>query len=72
MRYSTEPRKTKYYEICFCFCFFFLSFSRLFSNKYGKKLVVTPTKTGIDAAKISSKTVVQKTVETTGDLIGIK
>ena len=32
----------------------------------------TATKTGIDAAKTNSKRVVQKTAETTGDLIGNK
>ena len=32
----------------------------------------TATKTGIDAAKIASKRVVQKTAEATGDLIGNK
>ena len=32
----------------------------------------TATKTGIDAAKTSSKRVVQKTVEETGDLTGNK
>ena len=37
-----------------------------------KKLMDTATKTGIDAAKIASKRVVQKTAEATGDLIGNK
>ena len=32
----------------------------------------TPAKTGIDAAKTTSKRVVQETSEATGDLIGIK
>ena len=32
----------------------------------------TATKTGIDAAKMASKWVVQKTAEATGDLIGNK
>ena len=43
-----------------------------FGNKYGKKLVDTATKTGIDAAKTASKRVVQKTAEAAGDLIGKK
>ena len=30
----------------------------------------TATKTGVDAAKTSSKRIVQKTAEATGDLIG--
>ena len=37
-----------------------------------KKLIDTITKTRIDAAKTTSKRVVHKTVETTGDLIGNK
>ena len=41
-------------------------------NKYGKKLMDTATKTGIDAAKTASKRVVQKTAEATGDLLGNK
>ena len=46
MRYSTEPKYKKYvkdYE--------FLSFAKKFGNKYGKKLMDTATKTGVDAAK---------------------
>ena len=42
------------------------------SGKYGKKLMDTATKTGIDARKTASKIVVQKTAEATGDLIGNK
>ena len=37
-----------------------------------KKLTDTATKTGIDAAKTTSKRVVQETAEATGDLIGNK
>ena len=47
----------------------FLSFARNFGNKYGKKLMDTAAKTGIDAAKIVSKRVVLKTAEATGDFI---
>ena len=50
----------------------FLSFAINFRNKYGKKLMDTATKTGIDAAKTASKRVAQKTAEATGDLIGNK
>ena len=64
MRYSTEPKYKKYIE-----GYGFLSFARKFGDKYGKKLMDTATKTGIDAAKISLKRVVQKTAEATGDLI---
>ena len=64
MRYSTEPKYKKYIE-----GYGFLSFARKFGDKYGKKLIDTATKTGIDAAKTASKGVVQKTAEATGDLI---
>ena len=67
MRYSTEPKYRKYVQGCS-----FLSFARKFCNNYGKKLMDTATKTGIDAAKTASKRVVQKTAEATGDLIGNK
>ena len=46
MRYSTEPRFRKYAK-----CYGFLSFAKKFVNKYGKKLMDTATKTGINAAK---------------------
>ena len=35
----------------------FLLFARKFGDKYGKKLMDTATKTGIDAAKTNSKRV---------------
>ena len=65
MRYSTEPRFRKYVK-----GYGILSFARKFGDKYGKKLMDTATKTGIDAAKTASKRVVQKTSEATRDLIG--
>ena len=49
MRYSTEPRKRKYVE-----GYGFLPFARNFGDKYGKKLMETVTKIGIDAAKTTS------------------
>ena len=49
-----------------------MSFARKFGYTYGKKLVDTANKTGIDAAKTASKRVVQKNAEATGDLIGNK
>ena len=52
--------------------FGFLSIARKFGDKYGKKLRDAATKTGIEAAKTASKRVVQKTAETTDDLIGNK
>ena len=67
MRYSTEPRFRKYVK-----GYGFLSFAKNFGNKYGKKLMDTANKSGIDAAKTESKRVAQKTAEVTGDLIGNK
>ena len=67
MRYSTETKYRKYVK-----GYGFLSFARTFCDKYGKKLMDTATKIGIDAAKTASKRVVQKTAEATGDLIGNK
>ena len=46
-RHSIEPRFRKYVK-----GYGFLSFAKNFGNKYGKKLIDTATKTGIDAAKI--------------------
>ena len=67
MKYSTEPKFRKYVK-----GYGLLSFARKFGDKYGKKLIDTATKTGIDAAKTASKRVVQKTAEAAGDLIGNK
>ena len=67
MRYSIEPKFRKYVK-----GYGFLSFTKKFGNKYGKKLMNTATKTGIDAAKTTSKIIVQKIAEATGDLIGNK
>ena len=49
-----------------------MSFAKKCDNKYGRKLMDTTTKTGIDAAKTASKRVVQKSAEARGDLIGNK
>ena len=52
MRYSTEPKFRKYVK-----GYGFLLFAKK-CNKYGKKLMDTATKTGMDAAKIASKRVI--------------
>ena len=65
MRHSTEPRFRKYVKR-----YGFLSFTRKFGDKCGKKLMDTATKTGIDVAKTPSKRVAQKTAEAKEDLIG--
>ena len=67
MRNSIEPRFRKYVK-----GYGFLSFAKKFGNKYGKKLMDSAIKTGIDPAKTASKRVVQKTAEALGDLIGNK
>ena len=67
MRYQLEPNHRKYVQ-----AYGFLSVARKSGDKYGKKLMDTATKTGIDPAKTASKRVVQKTAEATGDLIGNK
>ena len=64
MTYSTEPKYGKYVK-----GYSFLSFAKTFGDRYGKKLMNTATKTGIDAAKTASKRVLQNTAEATGDLI---
>ena len=64
MRYSTDQRYRTYVK-----GYGFLSFARKSGDKYHKKIMDTATKTGIDAAKTVSKRAVQKTAETTGDLI---
>ena len=67
MKYSTEPRFRKYVK-----GYGFLSFARKFDDTYGKKLMDTATKTGMDDAKTASKRVIQKIAEATRDLIGNK
>ena len=56
MRYSTEPKYWKYVK-----GYGLLLFAKKFGNKYGKKLTDAATKTGIDTANTTSKSVVQKT-----------
>ena len=67
MRYSIELKVRKYVT-----GYGFLSFAKKFGNKYGKKLMDTATKAGIDFTKTTSKRIVQNTAEATGDLIGNK
>ena len=42
------------------------------SNKYGQKLADTARKSATDAIKTASKRAIQKTAESTGDLVGNK
>ena len=52
MRYSTQPKFRKCAKR-----YSFLPFAKKFGDKYGKKLMDTATKTGIDAAKTASNRV---------------
>ena len=52
MRYSTERWFRNYVK-----GYGFLSFTRKFGDKFGKTLLDTATKTGMDAAKPASKRV---------------
>ena len=49
MRYPTGPNYRKYVK-----GYGFLSLSKKIGNKYGKKLMDTATKTGMNAAKTAS------------------
>ena len=55
MRFSTEPKYRKYVK-----GYGFLSFARKFWDKYGKKLLDTATKTGMNAAKTGSKRILKQ------------
>ena len=55
MRYSTQPKYRKYVK-----GYGFFSFARKFGDKYGKRLMDTTTKTGMDVARTGSKQIVQK------------
>ena len=55
MRYSTKPKYSTYVGR-----YGFLPYERKFGDKYGKNLMDTATKKGIDAAKTDSKGVLQK------------
>ena len=71
MRYSIEPRERRYvkgYE----FLSFAKNIGKNLSNKYGQKLVDTAKKSSTDTLKIASKRAIQKTAESTGDLVGKK
>ena len=67
MRYSIEPKDRVYVK-----GYGFMSFARSMSNKYGKKLVDTATKSATDAITTASKRAIQKTVEAIGTLVGNK
>ena len=71
MRYSIEPRD----RICvkgYGFLSFAKNMGKSLSNKYGQKLLDSAKKSTTDAIKTASKKAIQKTAESTGDLIGYK
>ena len=71
MRYSIEPRDRIYVK-GYGFLSFAKNMGKNLSNKYGQKLLDSAKKSTTDAKKITSKRAIQKTAETTGDLIGNK
>ena len=71
MRYSIEQRDricVKGYE----FLSFAKNMGKSLSNRYGQKRLDSTKKSTTDSIKIASKRAIQKTAETTGDLIGNK
>ena len=75
MRYSIEPRDTRYVK-GYGFLFFAKNIGKNIgqniSNKYSQKLLDKANKSATDAIKTASKKAIQKSTEATGDLIGNK
>ena len=71
MRYSSEPRD-KIYVKAYGYLSFAKNMGKNLSNKYCQKLLDRAKKSTAGAIKTSSKRAIQKTTETTGDLIGNK
>ena len=71
MRYSLEPKYRKYVK-GYGFLLFARECGEEYGRKYGKKLMDTATKTGIDSAETTCKRVVQKPPEAAIDLTGDK
>ena len=65
--YSIAPRTRKFVK-----GYGFLSFGRNLSNKYGRQLLDTALKTGLDTLKAATKKVAHKAAETKGEFIGNK
>ena len=76
MHYLIEPRERRYVK-----GFGFLSFAKIMgthatkvaknlNNKYCQKLVNTAKKSATDALQIAGKRAIQKTAETSGNLVG--
>ena len=71
MTYSIEP-KDRIYVKGYVFLSFAENIGKNLSNKYGQKLLDTVKKSTTDAIKTASKRAIQKTAETTSDLVGNK
>ena len=71
MRYSVE-QKDRIYVKGYGFLSFVKNMGKSLSNKYGQKLLDSAKKSTTDAIKTASKRAIQKTAETTGDLIDNK
>ena len=54
------------------FCLLLKNMGKNLNNKYGHKLIDTAKKSTTDAIKTSSKRVIQKITEATGDFVGNK
>ena len=71
MRYSIESRDRIYVK-GYGFLSFATNMGKSLSDKYGQKLLYSAKKSTTDAIKTASKRAVQKTAESTADLIGNK
>ena len=67
--YSIEPRDRRYVK-GYGFLSFAKNIGKNISSKYNQKLVDSAKKSATDSIKTVSKRAIQKTAETTGDLIG--
>ena len=67
MRYSIKPRDRIYVKV-----YGFLFFAKNMNNKSIQKILDSAKNSTADAIKIASKTVIQKTAEAIGGLIGNK
>ena len=68
MRYSIEQRD-RIYVNGYGFLSFVRNMGKSLSNKYGQKLLDSAKKSTTDAIETASKRAIQKTAETTGDMI---
>ena len=71
MRYSIEPKNRIHIRV-YGLLSFAKDMGKNFSNKYSEKLLDAAKKSTTDAIKTVSKRAIQKTAETTGDLISNK